>query len=128
MSLLKLCGLVLLVALTLLLLREAGGRGATPVLLGGGLLLLLFLVEHYRSLLGFLDTLPGGELLGSAVSLSLRVLGLAFLTETTAGICRDLGEAGLATRLEWCGRAEILLISLPTLEEVLRVAVSYLSG
>ena len=128
MSLLKLCGLVLLVALTVLLLREAGGRGAPLVALGGGLLLLLFLVERYRSLLGFLDALPGGELLGSAVSLSLRVLGLSFLTETTAGICRDLGEGALAARLEWCGRAEILLVSLPTLTRVLEVAVSYLSG
>lgn len=127
MSLLKLCGLLLLVVLTVLLLREAGGRGAPLLVLGGGLLLLLFLVERYRSLLGFLDVLPGGELLGSAVSLSLRVLGLSFLTETTAGICRDLGEGGLATRLEWCGRAEILLVSLPTLTRVLEVAISYLS-
>lgn len=127
MSLLKLCGLVLLVALTLLLLREAGGRGAPLLAIGGGCLLLLFLLERYRSLLGFLDALPGGELIHSAVSLSLRVLGLSFLTETTAGLCRDLGEGGLATRLEWCGRAEILLVSLPTLERVLSVAVSYLS-
>ena len=54
-------------------------------------------------------------------------MGLAALTEVTASTCRDLGEGGLATKVEWCGRAEILAVSLPTLREVLALGLGYLS-
>ena len=126
MSLLKLCGLVILSAVLLLLLREMGGKLAPLGAATAGVMLLLLLIERYREVFRFLLELSGGELLSSVLSFSLRVLGLALLTEITAGICRDLGEGGLATRLEWCGRAEILVVSLPTLSRILELALTYL--
>lgn len=126
MSLLKLCGLVILSAVLLLLLREMGGKLAPLGAATAGVMLLLLLIERYREVFRFLLELSGGELLSSVLSFSLRVLGLALLTEITAGICRDLGEGGLATKLEWCGRAEILVVSLPTLSRILELALTYL--
>lgn len=123
MTLIKLCGLALLVALLLFTLREMGGRALPLITLGGGLLLLFSLIERYAALFGFLGEIAKGELAGTVIELALRVLGVALLTEITAGICRDLGEAGLATRLEWCGRAEILLLCLPTLRRLLELSV-----
>ena len=123
---LKLCALALLAAILLLPLREAGGRLGGVAAALCGVLLLLTLTERYATLFSFLDTLGENAVPGEAVSLSLRALGLSFLTEVTAGICRDLGEVGLATRLEWCGRAEILVLALPTLVRLLELAVSYL--
>lgn len=126
MTLPKLCGLVILAAVLLLLLRETGGKLAPLGAATAGVVLLLFLVERYGRIYEFLAALPGGELTSSVLSFSLRVLGLSLLAELTAGVCRDLGEAGLAARLEWCCRAEILVLSLPTLEKLLGLAVSYL--
>lgn len=126
MSLLKLCGLVILAAVLLLLLRETGGKLSGLAAALGGLLLLGALVDRYGRLFSFLTSIEGGETLGEALSLSLRVLAISFLTEVTAGICRDLGESGLAARLEWCGRAEILVVSLPTLARLLETAVAFL--
>ena len=126
MTLPKLCGLVILAAVMLLLLREMGGKLAPLGAATAGVVLLLFLVERYGRIYEFLAALPGGELTSSVLSFSLRTLALALLTELTAGVCRDLGEAGLAARLEWCCRAEILVLSLPTLERLLALAVSYL--
>ena len=123
---LKLCALALLAAILLLPLREAGGRLGGVAAALCGVLLLLTLTERYATIFSFLDTLGENAVPGEAVSLSLRALGLSFLTEVTAGICRDLGEGGLATRLEWCGRAEILVLALPTLVRLLELAVSYL--
>ena len=127
MTLIKLSGLALLLAFLLISLREIGGRALPLIALGGGLFLLFGLVERYSSLFSFLQALPGGELYSTVITLSLRVLGVALLTEVTAGICRDLGEAGLATRLEWCGRAEILVLALPTLARLLELAVGLVS-
>ena len=93
-----------------------------------GIALLLFGVSRYGEIVSLLSSLgAGSEVAASALSLSLRAVGLASVTEVTAGLCRDLGEGGLATRVEWCGRAEILFVSLPTLSSLISLAAEYLA-
>jgi stage III sporulation protein AD len=60
-----------------------------------------------------------GALEGEGWSLLLKALGVAFLTETAASVCRDSGEAGLATWVETAGKLEILLLSFPLIRTVL---------
>ena len=52
--------------------------------------------------------------------LILKALGVAVLTHVAASICRDSGEAGLAGAVEFAGKAEILLLSLPMIERLLK--------
>ena len=56
----------------------------------------------------------------------LKALGIAFLTETAASICRDSGESGLADWVEMAGRLELLLLSFPLIRTVLDTAVALL--
>jgi stage III sporulation protein AD len=65
-----------------------------------------------------LATATGG-LEGEGWSLLLKALGVAFLTETAASVCRDSGETGLATWVETAGKLEILLLSFPLIRTVL---------
>ncbi|MBQ2719886.1 MAG: hypothetical protein IJF73_07460 [Clostridia bacterium] len=125
---LRLFGLAVLSAVLLYLLREAGGRLLPLGAVAAGIALLLFGVSRYGEIVSLLSSLgAGSEVAASALSLSLRAVGLASVTEVTAGLCRDLGEGGLATRVEWCGRAEILFVSLPTLSSLLSLAAEYLA-
>ena len=59
-----------------------------------------------------------GAAAGEAWTILLRALGVAFLTEIAASICRDSGEAGLAGWVEMAGRLEILLLSFPLIRTV----------
>ncbi len=126
MTLLRFCGLAVLAAVMVLSLRETGGKLGPLVTLAGGLALLSFVFLRYREIFESLTSL-GGEAAAEAISLGVRVVGLAAITEVTAGVCRDLGEASLATKVEWCGRAEILVVSLPPLSRLLALASSLLS-
>ena len=49
----------------------------------------------------------------------LKALGVAFLTEIAASVCRDSGETGLATWVETAGKLEILLLSFPLIRTVM---------
>ena len=64
-------------------------------------------------------TAATGTLEGDPWLILLKSLGLAFLTETAASVCRDSGEAGLATWVETAGKLEILLLSFPLIRTVL---------
>ena len=54
------------------------------------------------------------------VELILKALGVAVLTHVASSICRDCGESGLAGAVEFAGKAEILLLSLPMIERLLK--------
>lgn len=69
------------------------------------------------------DTLPEAQW-----AILLKALGVAFLTELTAGICRDSGEATLATWVETAGKLEILLLALPLIRSVISLVGELISG
>ena len=60
-----------------------------------------------------------GALNGDNWSLLLKALGVAFLTETAASICRDSGETSLAGWVETAGKLEILLLAFPLIRTVM---------
>ena len=127
MTLLKLCGVCLLLAALSLLLRDAGAKLAPLVAVFGGVSLLIALLPRYRPIIELLSGLSADPLFSSSLSLGLRAVGLCVLVEITTGILRDMGEGGLAARIEWCGRLELVLLALPTVGELLSIAASYFS-
>lgn len=53
----------------------------------------------------------------------MRVLGIAYLTELAAGVCRDAGEAALGQRVELGGKVLILLLGVPVMNAVLSLVL-----
>ena len=94
---------------------------AVTVLYGGVLLLLLPLVTRVLSLCA-------GEALAPHVGLILRCLGISLLAQIVTGVCRDLGETSLSVTVETAGKALILLLALPTVEDLLETVSDLLSG
>lgn len=60
-------------------------------------------------------------------ALLLKALGIAILTQCCADICRDAGESGIGTGVEIAGKLEILLLSLPLMQEILTTAKELLA-
>ena len=69
-----------------------------------------------------------GALDGESWAILLKALGVAFLTETAASVCRDSGEAGLATWVETAGKLEILLLSFPLIRTVMDTVAALLGA
>ncbi len=128
----KLGGLALVALAALLILRQMKPewapylRTAVAVVALGGVLGLT--TEVVEGLYGLADRGGTSVLDGAAWSTVLRALGLAFLTETAASICRDSGEGGLAGWVEMAGKLEILLLALPLIRTVLDTVAALLGG
>ena len=56
----------------------------------------------------------------------LKGLGIVILTQICADICRDSGEGTLASNIETVGKLELLLLSIPLIEEILGTAKTLL--
>ena len=72
--------------------------------------------------ISFILELSDGEIMSSAfpgVTVLLRAMAVAFLTHVCASVCRDCGEGTLASYVEMAGKAEILVLSVPLITDIL---------
>ncbi|MBQ8333085.1 MAG: stage III sporulation AC/AD family protein [Clostridia bacterium] len=121
-ELMKICGIGLAAAFSLVLLRELR-REFTPMLtLGVGILVLLWVVPGLGDAVGFLRELDG-RLDSAYVGTVVRGVGVTFLTGTACEISKSAGESTIAGYIELAGRTELMLMCLPLFRELLDMAV-----
>lgn len=120
---------VALVGLTALVVLRQYKPEWAPLLRGAVTVIALgMMLSMAGTVIGYLRELTVGTeaLSGESWSLLLKALGVAFLTETSAAVCRDSGEAGLATWVETAGKLEILLLSFPLIRTVMDTVAALL--
>ena len=123
--------MAILAVVVLLVLRQAKPEWGIPVRLAATLTamgVILSLAGQVITTLSDLSTSLGTTALdGESWTLVLRALGLAFLTEVTASVCRDSGEGTLAGWVETAVKLEILLLSFPLIRSLLSFVAEVLS-
>lgn len=126
-QLLQAVGLGVLFAMLSLLAKESGSKTAAAqvafagvVLFGVALLRLLPSFSAARSLFEKLS-------LQKESSFLLKAIGIGYVSQIGGDICRDLGAEGVATKVELCGRAELLLLCMPLFVQLLELAYSLVS-
>ena len=124
---LKICGGALLLVVAIVLIRSAKGdvlplQWTGILVLGGGALLLA------QPVLAWLGELCDSWGMGETATLLLKGLGIAVLTQLCADLCRQTGEGTVASAVEMAGRAELLLLCLPLLRELVEMAATLLGA
>ena len=119
------CGLLCTVAITVL--KLTGRDGGLPVQWTGIVLLSGAGIALLEPVLAFAGTLAAASGVSETAALLLRALGVTLLTQLCADLCRQSGEGAIATGVENAGRAQLLLLALPKLQELLQEAQQLLA-
>ena len=119
MDAVKICAAGITVTLVLTVLRVWNPGFDLPMKLAATILLLSALLGIARPLIVYAKTLMETTAVKPYATLLLRALGVAVLTETASGICRECKEGAVASYVEMAGRLEILILCLPLMEEIL---------
>lgn len=114
-------GVVLVGLVALLMLRQYKPEWAAYIRIAVAIISLGYMIGLAETVISYVSRLVEGTsvLQGETWSILLKALGVAFLTETAASVCRDSGEASLAVWVEMAGKLEILLLSFPLIRMVL---------
>ncbi|MBQ7380717.1 MAG: stage III sporulation AC/AD family protein [Clostridia bacterium] len=123
----RLCAAGLCVTLVLVLLRSWNPSFELPMKLSAAILFVGLLLGLARPLISYVSSLLSSSAAAPYAEILLRALGVAILTETVSGICRECKETSVASYLEIAGRLEILILCLPLMEEILESVKGLLS-
>lgn len=120
MELFQLVGIAFVTAVAALLLKGTKPELAFAVTVAGSVILLLFVFDILKDGIGIFGDIAKETGLDLAlVKALLKMVGIGYIVEFSAGILSDFGQNSVADKLVFCGKVLILILAVPILESVL---------
>lgn len=123
----RLFALAMTVLVILLVIRQWKSEILPLVRMAITLTFALLMLAMITPLITYLRRFLDSSALSTYAEPVLKSLGIAILTQCCADICKDCGEGGIANGIELIGKIEILVLSLPLIDDILELAGRLLS-
>lgn len=128
MDMAKLVAIAILAAMMIIALKSVRPEISLALSLASGAVLLFIALSWAVETLGSLQTLSQRYALDPVfLSAALKIVGVAYMGEFGAQLCRDAGQGSLASKVELGGKILILTMTLPMVEEILLTVAGFLS-
>lgn len=120
MQLFQLIGIAFVTAVTALLLRSTRPELSFAVTVAGCIILLLLILDLVKDSLSVFGSIAEGTGIDAAlIKTLLKMIGIGYLVEFSAGILSDFGQNSVADKLIFAGKIVVLVLAIPILESVL---------
>lgn len=123
----KIIGIAFITAVTAIILKNTKPELAFAVTITGIIIILVFVADMLQNTVNIISTiakLTGIE--NGLIKILLKIVGIGYLTEFSAGILNDFGSGAVADKVVLGGKLTILILSLPIIESVLKLINGFL--
>ena len=117
MEIVKLCGIFIAAAFLSLILRGKDGNIGIFIGICGAVAAGIYFTTKLSPVFDFIKGMGNTDT--TILSIIMRVLGIAYLTEMSSSVCNDSGDSTLGRSIELIGKAEIIIVSFPLFEKLI---------
>ena len=112
-----------------LFLKQTKPEYAVCGSVGTGILLLFLVAERLRLVIENIRLIQSAISIQSAyIQVLLKIIGITYISEFAADICRDAGCAAVAGQIGVFAKLSILAVSMPIVSALLQTIQSFLGG
>ncbi len=127
MDVMQMIGIGIVGALLMLSLRDVHPGMALMVSLAAGSLIAVALIGKLAGVVAVMGNLAAkAQLTDGYLYTMVRVIGVGYLSEFGAQVCRDAGAGGIAAKVELGGKLIILAMAAPIVVALVEMIVSVL--
>ena len=127
MDIVKIIALSLAGVMLAAVLRQHSPEYGIYAALAVGILILLYISGYLQEAIRFLTSMAERTGLGArSIGILLKVMGIAYLTELSAQLCKDAGYGAIAMKVELAGKLMILVTALPVFQSLVDLILSLL--
>ncbi|SHM51664.1 stage III sporulation protein AD [Caldanaerovirga acetigignens] len=127
MEIVQIVGIGLITAVFVVLLREERPEIALLISIIAGIFVFLLMLNKIATVLSLLQNMAARANIDFIyLSAILKIIGIAYVAEFGAQICRDAGSSSIATKIEFAAKIIIMLLSIPILMSVLELLLKIL--
>jgi stage III sporulation protein AD len=110
----QIVGLALIVTVFCVVLKQFRPEIALQLSILAGAAIFILILSKIKVIVDLLQTLADQANISSYYLLIvLKIVGVAYLAEFGAQICRDAGEGALATKIELAAKVGVIVLAIP---------------
>ena len=127
MEIVKIIGVGLTATTIIIILKQYKPEFTVYVSIIAGAIILFMLMDKLNAVVSILTSLANKTGTGSDfLKILLKITGIAILTEFAVSICKDSGEAAIASKIDLGGKIIIISISIPIITALLELIIQVL--
>ena len=124
MELLKVLVLGIIVSILSVFLKNVKPEYSILCLLIGGTIILLYILNSMLGLFNFFDEIVTKTGINNDLFMTmLKIVGVGYLVEFSASVCRDSGNSSIADKVVLAGKIMIFVISMPILNSLFNMVL-----
>lgn len=120
MEMVQIIGLGFVVMLLILLIRQQRPELAIQLSLTLATIIFLLVLSKINVVLNlFRDLAEKANISQLYLNTILKIIGIAYITEFGAQVCRDANEGAVASKIEFAGKVLVMVMAIPIIALVL---------
>ena len=127
MDIIKIVGIGLIALVIIILLKQYKPEFAIYISILTGVLILILIMDKLTGIINLIQTIVNQSYINTEfIALLLKITGIAFLAEFAVSICKDAGEAAIASKIEIGSKIIIISMAIPILSSLLELILKLL--
>jgi stage III sporulation protein AD len=120
-------GFAIIAAIFIILIRQSRPEIAQLLSITIGIIIIVYLLGYLKMVIDLItDMALEAKVSPLFLRTLFRVIGVAYLAEFGAQVCRDAGEGSIAGKIEFAGKIIILIMAIPILVSIMEGIVKFI--
>lgn len=118
----KIVAIGIITSIATLVIKPIKSDFAIMIALTGGIIILIMLLNYMTSVFdSFKLIIASTGISSSLYTLVLKIVGIGYLIEFSAGVCNDSGNSSIADKILLGGKIVIMVMALPIITNILQI-------
>lgn len=127
MEIIKIIGIALIALIIIIMLKQYRPEYAIFISILTGILILFFVMDRLTGIINLIETIQDKFSINTQfIALLIKITGIAFLSEFAVSVCKDSGEAAIASKIEIGSKIIIISMSIPIISSLLEIILKIL--
>lgn len=122
MEIIKIIGIALIALIIIIMLKQYRPEYAIFISVLTGILILILVMDRLTGIINLIESIQSKFSINTQfIALLIKITGIAFLSEFAVSICKDSGEAAIATKIELGSKIIVISMSIPIISSLLEI-------
>lgn len=127
MEIIKIIGIALIALIIIIMLKQYRPGYAIFISILTGILILFLVMDRLTGIINLIESIQDKFSINTQfIALLIKITGIAFLSEFAISVCKDSGEAAIASKIEIGSKIIIISMSVPIISSLLEIILKIL--
>ena len=127
MEIIKIIGIAFIALIIIIMLKQYRPEYAVFISILTGVLILFLVMDKLTGIINLIQSIQDKYSINTQfIAILIKITGIAFLSEFAVSICKDSGEAAIASKIEIGSKIIIISMSIPIISNLLEIILKIL--